>query len=151
MLSAGGVGPLVIVPVLFTVVGLIFATMGFRTLRTDRDFQAVALRAPGTVTDLRFRSVGRRRASGTWFPVVRFDTADGRRIDTEAMYGRRPAPARRGEEVTVLYDPADPTRAALEGKSGGGALGLIFVVVGLTFAALGVAIGGIALLVTSVL
>ena len=140
--------PLILVPVLFTLVGVVLASTGVRTLRAARRFQAVALRAPGVVTDLRYRSVGRNIGSGTWFPVLRFDTADGRQIDTEAMYGRRPAPVRRGDEVTVLYDPADPTRAALEGRFGGGFLGVMLLVIGLLFATLGLMIGGIALLVT---
>ena len=140
--------PLILVPVLFTLAGVVLASTGFRTLRAARRFHAVALRSPGVVTDLRYRSVGRNIGSGTWFPVLRFNTADGRQIDTEAMYGRRPAAARRGDEVTVLYDPADPTRAALEGKIGGSALGVMLLVMGLLFATLGLMIGGIALLVT---
>ena len=52
------------------------------------------------------------------------------------------------DEVTVFYDPADPTRAALEGKFGGGVLGVMFLVMGLLFATIGLIVGGIALLVT---
>lgn len=136
------------VPVLFTFVGVVLAATGSRTLRAARRFQAVAVRSHGVVTDLHYRSVGRDISSGTWFPFLRFKTADGRQIDTEAMYGRRPAPARRGDEVTVLYDPADPTRAALEGKFGGGVLGVMLLVMGLLFATLGLMIGGVALFVT---
>lgn len=134
-----------IVPLLFTVGGLVFARMGIRILRSARRFEAVAVRSHGTVTDLRFRSVGRQVGGGTWYPVLRFDTADGRHIETEGLYGRSPPPAKRGDEVTVLYDPADPTKAALEGKLGGGPLGTIFVVLGLFLAALGVTIGVVAL------
>ncbi len=138
MLSAGEVDSFVAVPVLFTVVGVAFAGIGLRTLRTARRFRAVALRAPGVVTDLRYRSP-RASASGTWFPVLRFLTDDGRHIETEAMYGRWPAPARRGDHVTVLFDPAQPTRAALDGEPAGRFLGAIFVVLGLLFAVLGLA------------
>ena len=136
------------VPVLFTVVGVILASTGFRTLGAARRFRAVAVRSPGVVTDVNYRSVGRNVSSGTWFPVLRFEAEDGRQIETEAMYGRRPAPARRGDEVTVLYDPEDPTRAALEGKQGGEFVGVMLLVLGVLFATLGLTIGGIALLVT---
>ena len=50
--------------------------------------------------------------------------------------------------MTVVYDPADPSRAALEGRFGGGFLGVMLLVIGLLFATLGLMIGGIALLVT---
>lgn len=65
-----------------------------------------------------------------------------------AMYGRRPAPARGGDELTVFYDPADPARAALDGKFGGGVLRVMFLAMGLLFATIGLIIGGMALLVT---
>jgi len=139
---------LFLVPALFVVVGFVFSRSGVRIRREARLFERVAVRSPGVVTDLRYRSVGREISSGTWFPVVRFETADGHEVETEGMYGRRPPPARRGDEVTVLYDPTDPTRAALEGKLVGGVLGLSFVIGGLMFAALGLLVGGIALFVT---
>lgn len=148
MLSTAGVDPLIVVPVLFTVLGVGFARTGFRIRRTAREFWAVARRAPGVVTDLRYRSAGRDASGGTWFPVLRFVTADGRQIDTEAMYGRSPAPARRGDEVTVLYDPDDPTQATLGGRSGGRLLGTVFIVMGLLFAAIGLMFGGVAVVVT---
>ena len=87
-------------------------------------------------------------AGGIWFPVLRFETSEGRHVDTEARYGRAPAQARPGDEVTVLYDPADPRRAALEKKLGGRFLGLFLIVFGLLFVALGLAIGAVALVVT---
>ena len=151
MTDIGSVNPLILVPVLFTVGGLAFVVMGIRSLRSARSFQAVALRAPGIVTDLRYRTTRttgtENGPSGSWFPVLRFATADGRHVDTEAMYGQSPRPARVGDTVAVLYDPEDPTRAALEGKLGGGFLGVMFVVMGSMFALLGLGIGGAALLV----
>lgn len=138
------------VPVIFTIVGLAFVVSGLRSLRTARRFRAVALRAPGLVTDLRFHSTAHGRG-GTWFPVLRFTTADGRHVETQAMYGRRPPAAQPGDAVTVAYDPADPTTAALEGGAGGGLIGILFVTMGSTFAALGLAIGVVFLLLRNVL
>ena len=138
--------PLILVPLLFTLPGRFRRAQGsgHSALRVA-SMQSPCV--PGSRHGPRSRSVGRNIGSGTWFPVLRFDAADGRQIGTEAMYGRRPAPARRGDDVTVLYDPADPTRAALEGKFGGGVLG-VMLVMGLLFATRGLIIGGIALLVT---
>lgn len=125
------------------VFGLLFVFLGRRGIRAARQFRSVAQRAPGVVTDLRFQSVD-GSADGAWYPVLRFATADGRHVDTTAMYGRIPAPARRGDAVTVLYDPADPTRATLEGSAGTGTfLGALFTGLGLTFALLGLTIAGV--------
>lgn len=145
MLSVVDVDPrFFLVPALFIVVGITFVFAGFHTVRTSRAFRAVALRAPGIVTDLRYRIFGPAGdgQSGIWFPVLRFETADGRHIDTEAMYGRSPPPARKGDSVTVLYDPADPTRAALD-QPGVGAFGVLFSVLGVLLAVVGLVIGGV--------
>lgn len=37
-------------------------------------------------------------------------------MHTQARVGVSPAPAQVGDEVTVLYDPADPERAQLDGS-----------------------------------
>lgn len=134
--------PLVLVPLLFTLVGLLFAGIGVRTVVGSRRFRRVAQPAPGVVTDLRYRP-GRGDSSGSYHPVLRFTTADGRQVDTESMYGRSPARARAGDRVTVLYDPADPTRAVLGDTVGGGCLGTAFVLFGLSFTVLGLAVGGV--------
>lgn len=132
------------VPVLFIVVGVGFVFAGFHTVRTSRAFRAIALRAPGVVTDLRYRLFGPPGdgPDGIWFPVLRFETADGRHVDTEAMYGRSPPPARKGDAVMVLYDPADPTRAALD-QPGVGVFGVLFGILGAVLAVVGLVIGGV--------
>lgn len=138
-------GVVVPVAILFTAVGLVFVFPGVRTIRSSGRFLSRALRAPGVVTDLRYEIVAQgTHSGGLWFPVLRFSTADGRTVDTTAMYGRVPAPARRGDAVSVLYDPDDPTRAAIDGPIGGGGLiGSIFLALGLTFTLLGLGIGAV--------
>ncbi len=136
----------VFVAVLFVVVGLTFVVGGARTRRSSRQFLSVALRAPGTVTDLRFRREMRGEGGGAWFPVLRFATAEGLQVDAEAIFGRMPAPARPGDVVTVLYDPANPTRAALEGHADGALTGTILIVLGWLLVPLGLGIVGILLL-----
>jgi len=140
------VSAVILFPVLLVFVGVTFVLVGARTLRSARQF---ALRAPATVTDLRFHQTVRGESGGSWFPVVRFATADGRHIDTETMFGRTPPPARRGDAVVVLYDPADPTRATLERGGTGNLLGVIFIVLGSVLAVLGLGIGGILVLLRS--
>ena len=103
-------------------VGLLFVAVGARIVQTARRFLRTAQRVPGVVTDLRCSS-GSSGSSGIWTPVLRFTTRDGRQVDTTAMYGTNPPPARAGEQVTVLYDPERPARAALHGRLGGRLLG----------------------------
>lgn len=128
-----------LLPVAFAVFGLLFVAVGARIVQTARRFLRTAHRVPGVVTDLRY-STGSSGSSGTWYPVLRFTTRDGRQVDTTAMYGTNPAPARAGERVTVLYDPQRPTRAALHGRLGGRLLGSGFIVLGGIFAAVGLGI-----------
>jgi hypothetical protein len=70
--------------------------------------------------------------------TVRFTTAAGRLVDFPVVYGSkattRPA---KGDAVTVLYNPADPTKAELQGSNLlgytlAGAVGLGFLLMGLT-------------------
>lgn len=138
---------------LFCVVGVIFVGAGFGLRRRDRAFRAVALRVPGIVTDLRYRRWGPAGdgPDGVWFPVLRFTTFDGRHVDAEAMYSRSPPPARRGDQVMVVYDPADPadpTRATID-QRGVGVLGLVFVILGVLLVVIGLVIGGVLVLLRS--
>lgn len=117
MLSvADGEALILFLAVLFTVVGATSVVGGRGTQRRERAFRAVAVQVPGMVTGLRFHRFGPAGdgPDGAWFPVLRFTTLDGRYVDTESMYGRSPPSARRGDQVTVVYDPADPTRATID-------------------------------------
>jgi hypothetical protein len=53
--------------------------------------------------------------------VLRFRLPDGRVVETEGRMGTSAVTVRTGQQVTVLYDPAQPTRARVEGPFGGGA------------------------------
>lgn len=86
-------------------------------------------------------------ATLVYFPVVRYPLPDGRVVDFRSPQGSMPAAVRRGERVTVLYDPNDPTNARLEGILSGGCLNTFFVVLGAAFVALAVAIGLVELFV----
>ena len=139
--------PLVLVPLLFTLGGIALAIYGIRSYRAGARFEQRALRAPGVVIDLHTSHGANSGAID--FPVVRFEAA-GRELETRVMYGSRPAPAKVGEHVTVLYDPENPTRAVLPGMFGSGrALAGILIAVGFAIALLGLALGAGALVVSS--
>ncbi len=125
---------------LFSAVGVLFAGLGFHSYRSTRAFLARAHRVPGVVVDL---SWSRSRNGGTYHPVLRFQTLDGRTVQATSDVGSRPAPARPGQAVTVLYDPENPQEARLDTMTGRGTLlGVIFMVIGAL-----VAIGGVAFLI----
>ena len=128
-----------LLPVAFAVFGLLFVGIGAWTVQAARRFLRTAQRVPGVVTDLRY-SPGSADSSGIYYPVLRFTTRDGRQVDTTAMYGTNPPPARAGDQVTVLYDPQRPSRAALHGRLGGRLLGGFFILFGGIFAAVGLGI-----------
>jgi hypothetical protein len=140
---------------LFVALGAGFVAFGIRTRRSSRAFMARAVRVPGLVVDLELHRGRYHRAgdvdSGVWVPRLEFTTVDGRPVRTLAMYGSVPAPARRGEQVMVLYDPEQPTRAQVADRklASGGCLSVGMLVAGagsLLFGLLFVAIGAAVLL-----
>ena len=117
------------------------ALQGIRSIRASRRFEQVARRADGELVDVRYETVGPAgNSSRHSIPVVRFTLPDGRTVQTEARMGSGSGFKLKGSDVTVLYDPADPRRARIEGfMAGSGRLvagcmttvGLFFVLIGL--------------------
>ncbi|MEU7887721.1 DUF3592 domain-containing protein [Microbispora bryophytorum] len=108
--------------------GLVFGLIGGGITMNAREFRRRAQRTRGLVVGLR----ASRSDDGTsYYPTIRFTTVYGQQVEAETTYGSNPPPARPGEEVTVLYDPARPTRIRLDSAAGSGALlGGIFLAVG---------------------
>jgi hypothetical protein len=114
--------------------GLIWAAVSIR--RGDRRFARRARQATGTVIGARWRGGGGQTAPNA-FPVVRFSLPDGRTIEAQSSYGRRTA-VPEGATVSVLYDPADPTRIELEGSRATGTfLAVLLGLIGAGFLGLG--------------
>jgi hypothetical protein len=72
-----------------------------------------------------------------WTPVFAFRLPDGKRIEVEAGYSTNPPCCRVGDAVTVLYDPAAPGRARMDGFMDSwfvatllGGIGLVFLLIG---------------------
>jgi hypothetical protein len=127
---------LFLVPLAFALLGLglIWAAVSIR--RGDRRFARNARQATGTVVGARWRGGGGETAPSA-FPVVRFTLPDGRTIEAQSSYGARRA-VPEGATVTLLYDPAEPTRVELEGSSSSGTfLAVILGFIGAGFFCLG--------------
>jgi hypothetical protein len=117
-------------PAGFVLIGGAMVAFALRAKRARARWEASASRAPGEVTDLRWQSVGHAGdRTPLAFPVLRFSLPDGRTVETQSTWGTNPPPAKPGAQVTVLYDPADPTRASV--PAGGTASIVSWVIVAL--------------------
>jgi hypothetical protein len=130
-------------PAAFLLIGGGMIALAVKAKRRRARWEADAASTSGEVTDLRWQSVGQAGDSNLLaFPVLRFSLPDGRTVETQSSWGTNPPAAKPGAQVTVLYDPADPTSASL--PAGGSAsvvsgviiaLGGVLIAVGLAAAA----------------
>ncbi|GAA0394772.1 hypothetical protein GCM10009530_52840 [Microbispora corallina] len=116
-------------------IGLIFTLIGGGLTINARDFRKRAQRTQGLVVRLR----ASHSDDGTvYYPTIRFTTVYGQQVEAETPFGSSPPPARPGQQVPVLYDPAKPTRVRIDSVTGSGILvGGIFLAVGLVLFAAG--------------
>ena len=110
-----GLGPgvtLKLVMGVFTLLGLGMILGTIILFHSTAAFLAAAETAPGVVTDLEYR---RDSDGGTYYPLVRFRGPEGRELVFRGQVGSSPPAYARGEAVTVLYDPAAPETARIDG------------------------------------
>ncbi|MGK5554990.1 DUF3592 domain-containing protein [Actinomadura kijaniata] len=119
----------VLLPPVFVLAGLGMVAFGAHHLRVGGRLRKHGVRVPGVVVRLRWQNNG--HGGGVFYPTLRFQGPNGTELTVESDVGANPAPAREGQPVTVVYDPARPRRARPEGLVGGGtALGVLLVVFG---------------------
>ena len=98
--------------------GALLVAVGVWFMVKGTPLQRRAARATGHVVALQ-----RKPDPGNGFfiysPVLEFRTAGGEQVQAVARSGGDPAPARVGDDVRVLYDPADPSVADIETFRGG--------------------------------
>lgn len=125
----------------FLAFGLVFAAVAAWAWADDRARAEGGTSATGTVTDLvrRFDSGG-----SVYRPVVEFRDARGTRHGFVGKIGSNPPAYSPGETVTVIYDPAVPGRAMVDGFMERRFLPLVFGGIGGLCAAIG---GGMLFLV----
>lgn len=78
--------------------------------------------------------------SGLYYPLVRFRTLNGDRIEFQAHRGTHSHPYEVGGRVIVLYDPDNPESRRLDNTWGLWGGSLVFVIVSGVFALVGVAV-----------
>lgn len=122
---------------IFLIVGLgVLAGSVYNTLQT-KDFLSSAVHAEGEVVDLIAR---RSDNSTTYAPKVSFYTANKQRLSFTSSSSSSPAAYSRGEKVTVLYSPNNPSNAKIDSFFSLWGASLIMGVLGVVFSAVG---GGI--------
>jgi hypothetical protein len=131
------------VPLILVTIGVILAVVGGAVVLNARDFRRRAHRGQGRVVRLRATRTGvsgsDRRGSAVYHPILRFTTADGEQVEAESPIGSNPPPAKLGEQVSILYDSADPTQVRIDSARGGGMLlGGILIGIGLLLLVIGV-------------
>ncbi|MBY8874454.1 DUF3592 domain-containing protein [Micromonospora sp. PLK6-60] len=97
---------------IMTVLALAGAAYAVIRLRRDLRLLARGTRVPGEVVDLRPVTLG--HGPRTYYPVVRYRTPDGRDLTaTPGRWRQTPLSGAPGP-VTVVLDPARPTRILVE-------------------------------------
>ncbi|HVR65971.1 MAG TPA: DUF3592 domain-containing protein [Verrucomicrobiae bacterium] len=98
---------------IFLLIGLGLLGGGAYSGVSTFDFLANAVSAPGVVIDLEARWDS-DDGGYTYYPRVRFATEGGRPYEFTGDVGSSPASFDVGEEVRVLFDPADPSKARID-------------------------------------
>ncbi len=114
---------------------LLLGAGGYSYHRTKKFLENSAA-AKGTVVDLAPRSS--RSGGPTYAPVVRFKTERGETITTYGSLASSPPSYRRGEEVTVRYDPKNPCEVSIDSFFELWFLTMILLGIGAVFGMVGV-------------
>lgn len=133
----------VLFALLLAVLGVLAVFGGTRSLRQARGFRSRAQRVPGMLSGIH---TARYNDRPTTYPVLRFRTLEGMDVETTSNVSEASfyLTRMRGRQVPVLYDPADPRRACIDGPSGRGqvkngygviVLGVVFVLASIGYAA----------------
>lgn len=127
------------VSIIFFLVGVGLLVGGIFSVKNTKQFLAAAVKASGVVERLELDSSrdSDGHYSSTYFPVVQFQTPDGRSISFRSSSGSNPPAFAEGEAVQVLYDPSVPQRAKIDTFMSVWFGNLLLCVMGLLFSGIG--------------
>jgi hypothetical protein len=112
--SAGMVGismKMKFVILFLTGMGMLFAGVSYFTFTSSRNLVEGGKIAEGTVTQLSYSISGSsssHSSSGSYYPVVRFQTASGEMIEETSRFGSNPPEFKVQDKIRVLYKESDP-------------------------------------------
>jgi hypothetical protein len=120
---------------IFGVVGLLSLYAAWRMVANTRAFQRTAAHATGVVTALKEESRENEKLEVTraFYPVVAFQTQDGKRVTFTSDVAADQYASPVGETIKVLYDPANPQKARIESFESLGAGPITLGIFGLAF------------------
>ncbi|MBI4477815.1 MAG: DUF3592 domain-containing protein [Acidobacteria bacterium] len=132
-----------LIPMGLAVVGASLLTGAVFTYRSTQAFLTRSVPDEGTVVSNERResesSNGKR--SYSFYPVVEFQTPDGKGVKFTASSGSRPPSYSRGDRVPIRYDPSDPNVADIDSFVSRWLGTLALGVMGVAFVAFGIVIG----------
>jgi len=107
------------VVLLFCVGGVVLIALGAQEYNKSQAFKAKAESAPGRVVGFEiYDAPGGDVSDDIHYVMVQFTLKDGREIRFQGPSKDGPVNLDKGDEVTVLYDPADPTIAKVDNFMG---------------------------------
>lgn len=139
----------VLVPLGIGAMGLFFCFLGIARLRRERAFTRGALGAQGIVVGFARRrhvthAQGHRGVGYRDHPVVSYTTRDGQETQFESPIGTSPRLQREGQQVPILYNPANPTDARIATGCMQYGLPIFFIIFGLAMALFAATFGAFA-------
>jgi len=102
-------GTVLLVGVIFIATGAVMIGLAIFFFSRTRRFLRTAVEATGTIVEL-VESSGSEGGTA-YSAVVEFQTADGRAVRWEESMASNPPVGRKGDQLLMKYDPADPNKA----------------------------------------
>ncbi|MDP5241313.1 DUF3592 domain-containing protein [Uliginosibacterium sp. 31-16] len=129
--------PLRLFQFIFGGIGVLLLAVAMLWFASTRSFVNGAQHVPGVVVQL---EISRGDDSDVYYPIIGFQSLDGREHVFRSSSGSNPPSYDQGEDVEVLYDPANPDKASINGFFALWGVVLIMGSLGLLFFAIGAGI-----------
>jgi hypothetical protein len=122
----------------FIPLGLLLLLGAAWTVWSTATWVARAIEVRGSVIEL-VRSRDRENTTYLFAPVVQFQTLEGNSVEFESGMRSNPPAYRKGQTVSVLYDPDEPRSAAIRGFFSLWLMSIILGFIGTIFTTVGTA------------
>jgi hypothetical protein len=123
---------------IFLAAGVLMAVIGLVSLLRTRQFLSGARETSAQVVGNHLRSASRKPS---YYPVLRFQTHEGTPHEVVSPVGSNPPRYREGDQVPLLYNPANPQQVRINTFLHLWMLPLLFAGMGVAF----LLVGGLAL------
>jgi hypothetical protein len=118
----------------FGLPGLGLLLGSFFAFNSTQNFLEKSVTATGTVIDLRLEY---SEDSNVYYPLVKFQTENGKEIKFKSSFGTNPPAYQVGEEVSIIYLPDNPNKAQINSFWSLWFLSILLLGMGTVFTAIG--------------